>query len=269
MTQQRTKRRKKPTDRLSDMDRLKVVHKYMTSDCSSSQLAEEFNTSPKNIDLIVQRHWTTLSNIRETKILTASTNVVDNHKSSAYMALKAIGRVPQINKEFLDKLSGPDDPLLTDNELQYCYNLIATGDNLKALEAADLHRGLMTAKSDKNRNQYRLACSLRGHYLRQKKNVAEYIIKLKEEQYIPEAVDKQFIQRELLETLHHQKEGGEPTDKRLRTVELLGKTVGAFSDVIKVEEVDPAKALDYIDSLAKADDSVCTDVIEYSEESTD
>lgn len=262
-----TKTRKKPKtiEKLSDTDRLHIVHTYMTTDKTISEIAEEYNTTGKNVTLIVQRHWTSLSNVRETRILTESCGQVDNHKNSAYMALKAMGKVSQINEQFLEKLSGPTDHLLTDHELQYCYHYVATGDNLKALESADLHRGLMTAKSDKNRNQYRLACQLRGHFLRQKENVAKYITKLKEEQYIPEIVDKQFIQRELLETLHHQKEGGVSARERLRTVELLGKTVGAFSDVIKVEEVDPAKALDYIDTLAKADQSVTGDVLEIEE----
>lgn len=254
-----TRTRKRLKETLSTQESLNIVHDYMTSELTTPEIAEKYNTSPKNVDLIVQRHWKSLTNVRETKILTHHGQLDDNaHKNGAYIALKTIGKASHINEEFTSKLSGPDDHLLTDHELQYCYNFVATGNNLKALESAELHKGLLTAGSDKKRNQYKLACQLRGHYLRQKPNIARYITKLKEEQFIPEIIDKQFVQRELLEVLHHQKEAGEPSDKRLRTIDLIGKTVGAFSEVIKIEEVDPAKALDYIESLASADNHLLT-----------
>lgn len=260
-----TKTRKKKRETLSDHDRYLVVQEYMHSDKTTGQLATQFNTSDSNIEMIVQRHWKTLTNVRETKLLIGNQDSPNHHKNSAYIALKSIGKVPKINQDFLDLLSGPEDELLTDNELQYCYNFVATGDNRKALESAELNKGLLTAGSDKNRNEYQLACQLRGHFLRSKKNIAQYITKLKEEQFIPKIVDKQFIQRELLEELHHQKEAGAPSKEKLRTIELLGKTVGAFTEVVKVEEVDPSKALDYIDSLAQADASISSDVVELEE----
>jgi predicted DNA-binding protein YlxM (UPF0122 family) len=265
MATTKTRKKQKGTVRLSDQDRFNVVQRYMTSADSAREIAKDFNTTEKNVELIIQRHWKSLTNVRETKLMSQNQGSQLDHKDSCYYALKSIGKVPQINEDFLQLLSGPEEHLLTDHELQYCYNLVATGDSLKALESAGLNKGLLTAGSDKTRNQYKLACQLRGHYLRQKKNVAQYLTKLKEEQYIPEAIDKQFVQRELLEVLHHQKEGGEPAEKKLRTIELLGKSVGAFSDVIKVEEIDPAKALDYIDSLAQADASASKDVIEFDE----
>jgi len=260
-------RKKTPREvRMTDQERLQVVYDYMTTNLSLSGLAEKHNTSEKNVDHIVTRHWKSLTNVRETKLLSVSNSELD-HKSGAYHALKTIGKASHINEDFLSLLSEPHDRLLSDHELQYCYNFVATGNNLVALESAELHKGLLTQGSDKTRNQYRLACQLRGHYLRQKKNVAEYILKLKEEQYIPEIVDKQFIQRELLETLHHQKEEGTPSKEVLRTIELLGKTVGAFSDVIKIEEVDPSKALDYIESLAQADTGMVSGTIDLIENS--
>lgn len=257
-------RKKTPREvRMTDQERLQVVFDYMTTDLSTRGLAEKHGTSEKNIDHIVTRHWKSLTNIRETKLLSAPGG--EHHKNGIYHALKTIGKASHINEDFLSLLSEPHDRLLTDHELQYCYNFVATGNNLVALESAELHKGLLTQGSDKTRNQYKLACQLRGHYLRQKKNVAEYILKLKEEQYIPEIIDKQFVQRELLETLHHQKEEGTPSKEVLRTIELLGKTVGAFSDVIKIEEVDPSKALDYIESLAKADDGMVSGTMDLIE----
>jgi len=247
---------------MTDQERLSVVFDYMSTDLTLEQLAEKHQTTSKNIDLIVSRHWKSLTNIRETKILTNGSAKGQNHldhKNGAYMALKTLGKASSINDDFLMKLSGEHDRLLTDNELQYCYNFVATGNNLTALESADLNKGLLTSQSDKNRNQYKLSCQLRGHYIRQKPNVAEYILKLKEEMYLPSLVDKGFIQKELLEILHHQKEQGVANKEALRTIELLGKTVGAFSDVIKIEEVDPSKALDYLESLSQADAHMITE----------
>lgn len=247
------------TTKLSEQDRANVVKDYMTTNDTNAQIADRYSTTEKNVELIVARHWKSLTNIRETKNLVGDQMNNLNHKGGNYMALKAIGRVPSINQDFLDLLSDPTDPELTDNELQYCWVYAASGENYEALHEAGLHIGLMGSKGDKERHQYQLSCRLRGLYLRKKRNVAEYIIKLKEEQFLPEIVDRSFVQKELLEQLAQLKEMNDDVATRReigKTLERLGRSVGAFSDVVKVQEVDPASALDYLESLAKADASL-------------
>lgn len=266
MTTKVRKKTKTAAEQLTDQDRYNIVLEYMKNEGTAEQIAQKFNTTAKNVDLIITRHWRELTNVREAKTLIASQTHRHNHKSSAYHALKQIGRVPSINTAFLQLLSDAEDSLLTDPELQYCYHYIATGDSELALKESGLDIAILKNAKEDKREKYRLAAKIRGHYLRRKPNVAAYITKLKEEQYIPEIIDKQFVQRELLETLHQQKEAGVPSKDRLRTIELLGKSVGAFSEVIKVEEVDPSKALDYLDSLAQVDASESTELIELLEE---
>lgn len=249
-------KRRKPKDRLSEEDCLNIVREYMETEQTNLELAEKYNTSEKNVELIVSRHWKALTNVRETKCLVGDQMNLLNHKGGNYIALKAINNVPGINQDFLDLLSDPDDPVLSEAEMIYCFTYIATGDNYEAIHESGLHVSLMGNKSDKQRHQYQLSCRLRGHYVRRKKNVAAYLQKLKEEQYIPDIIDKTFVQRELLEQLHQLKESNDSPTVRsqiLKTVEMIGKSVGAFSDVIKVQEIDPAKALDYLESLSHAD----------------
>jgi len=233
---------------------LKIVQDYMETDLTTTQLAEKYSTTEKNIELIVSRHWKALTNVRETRNLIGNQMSSLNHKGGNYLALKAINKVPSINQDFLDLLSAPEDKLLTDNELQYAMVFCATGDNYHAIHEAQLDVGLMGSKGDKQRHQYELAVKLRGVYLRRKENVAKYIMQLKEETFLPDVVDHNLIKAELLEQLAQQKESGTAARRDiLNTIHMLGKTVGAFSDVVKVQEVDPGKALDYLESLAQAD----------------
>lgn len=263
-----TVKRRIAKSNLTEEQRYSIIQDYMTSDMSTSEIAQKYSTTEKNIELIVSRHWKTLTNVRETKMLTSG-SYTNDHKNGSYMALKAINRVPSINEDFLMLLSDPSDLVLTDNELQYCFNYVVTGDNLHALSEAGLTVGLMGSKSDKGRNQYQLSCRLRGHYIRQKKNVAQRIFELKKEAFLPEIIDKNFVQSELLEQLNQLKECTDSSTVRsqtLKTIELIGKSVGAFSDVIKVEEVDPGKALDYLESLSNADASLVTGTLDLLED---
>lgn len=241
---------------LSESDRLEIVKAYMESELSNKEIAEQYNTSETNVELIVSRHWKSLTNVREAKALVGDQMNNLNHRGGNYHALKAIQKVPSINQDFISLLSDPDSEVLTDQELQYCFNYIATGDNYQSLHEAGLHVGIMGNAGDKKRHEYQLSCRLRGHYIRQKRNVAKYLQELKEKKYLPEIIDQAFVQREILEHLYQLKsrnDDGACDAKIERTIEMMGKTVGAFSDVIKVQEVDPSKALDYIESLSAAD----------------
>ncbi len=252
----KTLRRRTTESKITKEERLLIVKDYMETDLTNAEIGEKFKTTAKNVEMIVSRHWKSLTNVRETKNLVNGQSSKNIHKNSNYMVLKSIGSVPMINKDFLSLLSEPDDHLLTDHELQYCYNFAVTGDNYQSINNSGLTIGLTGSAGDKKRHEFQLACRLRGHFLRNKKNVAEYIIKLKEEQFLPDVIDKAFVQKELLEQLAQLKESNDDGANRAqinKTIENIGRTVGAFSDVIKVEEVDPAKALDYLESLASAD----------------
>lgn len=256
MEQKTTVIRKKPVVNLTEDDRINIVKDYMSSEMSNSEIAKKYSTTDKNVELIVTRHWKSLTNVREAKSLMGDQMNNLNHKGGNYHALKAIQKVPNINEEFLQLLSDPSDPVLTDAELKYCWLYVATGDNYQALHDAGLHVNLFGNQGDKKRHEYLLACRLRGLYIRQKDNVAKYLQRLKEEQYLPDIIDRAFVQRELLEQLHKLKESnddGSMVREINKTLEMIGRTVGAFSDVIKVQEVDPAKALDYLETLAHAD----------------
>lgn len=251
----KTIRRRTSKSYLSDDDMFSIVRDYMETDLSNSEIAKRYKTSQKNVEMIVTRHWKSLTNVRETKNLLATTYDPNNHKGGNYLALKAIGNVPSINQDFLMLLSEPEDNLLTDPELHYCYEYVLTGDNSQAIINSGLNVGIMGSPKDKKRHEYLLACRLRGHFLRQKKNVAQYIMKLKEEQFSPEIIDKHFVQRELLEQLAQLKESNDSPTVRaqiLKTIQDLGRTIGAFSDVLKVQELDPGAALDYLESLEEA-----------------
>ncbi len=68
-------------------------------------------------------------------------------------------------------------------------------------------------------------------------------------------VSKEYVQSELVSQLEELKEVciDDPRQRSnlLKTVELLGRSIGAFSDKIQVEEVSPNQALDKLIEMSK------------------
>ena len=255
---------------------IKGLHKYkiiegFISGKSYKELAEEFNTSDKNIIRIISEHWKVLTNTRETKLLVDSQKNINNHvfTSPIYKTLKDIHEVSKINEKFLDALSEDTSTVLTDAEYTFCYRYVNTGDAIEALKDAGLDVGLLRFQGSKRADTTLAALRLRADYLKSKPNVAQYISELKKQAFDEEVVSKEFIQRELLEELHRIKESDRlPAATKhsltLKTLDKLGKTVGAFAEIMRVEEVDPAAALDELEKLREADVRSVVKSIEYT-----
>jgi hypothetical protein len=97
---------------------------------------------------------------------------------------------------------------------------------------------------------------MRGYYLRNKDNIAQYIKQLREEKLSDLQIDKGFIQSQLVSEIEYMNEEGDSSKRnvKLKAIELLGKTIpGTFTDTIQIEEVSPDKALDTLLDMAKAE----------------
>jgi hypothetical protein len=113
--------------------------------------------------------------------------------------------------------------------------------------------GLYKERKKQHRFGYSQSLILRSHYLNSKENVATYIKEIREKRFIDSDIGKARVQSELLDQLQYMKASGDPRYKKdiLRCIELLGKTVGAFTERIELTQVDPSSALDKLIEMAQ------------------
>lgn len=260
----KTKVRKVPKTKdsgtLSTEDHMSIVADYTKGELSVAEVARKHGTTENNVGLIVNRHWKALCNMRESRALTTvDPNLVNsrrNGNSSANVVFRELARAKTINQEFLDLLSDPEAALLTDSEAMYSWIVVHSGDADDAMITAGLDVGLYkdTAPKSGDRFAYDKALKLRRIYMDNKPNVVAYVTQLREERLINADVGKARIQTELIEQLHQMKSSGETHRHRnqmLKCIELLGKTVGAFTERVEIHEVDPSNALDQLIEMAQ------------------
>jgi len=229
-----------------------IVRAYILGEQTVSAIAKEYGTSDHNVTLIVQRHWEALTNMRETRMLTVATGP-KVHSKDVERALHKLQNTELVNEEFMRMLSDDHVALLSDAESTYCWIYVHTGNALEAMKESNLDVGLNKDKKRETRLSFDRAVILRSMYLNEKPNVAAYIKELREKRFVDTDVSKVRLQSELLDQLEYMKSSGDPRQRRdiLRTIELLGKTIGAFTDRIEISEVNPSNALDHLIEMAQ------------------
>ena len=233
----------------SSLDHMAIVKDYAEGVISVKEIAQKHSTAENNVGLIANRFWKSLTNMRESRILTGT----QGHFESA-SALKDLQSTDLINQEFLSLLSDSDTTLISEPESIYAWAYVHTGDPIESLEAAGLNKGLYKENKRDQRFSYTQALRYRAMYLNSKPNVISYIKELRERRLIDADVGRARIQSELIEQLESMKASPNISKHRasiLRTIELLGKTVGAFVDRVEVTKVDPSNALDQLIEMAK------------------
>ena len=256
----KTIRRPKPKAEgtLTSQEHLSIVADYTKGELTVNEIAKKYSTTSDNVGLIVNRHWKALCNMRESRALVSADPSLVNSKrngaSSAHVVLRELEKAKTFNQEFLDRLSEPDAALLTDEEAMYAWILVHSGDTDDALITSGLDVGLYKDSTKDHRFSYDKAIKIRKIYMDNKPNVVAYIKELREKRLIDADVGKARVQSELLEQLHQMKHSGDTHRFRtqmLKTIELLGKTVGAFTERVEITEVDPANSLDALIEMAQ------------------
>ena len=165
-------------------------------------------------------------------------------------AIQKALQVTFISDELQDMLSADDTEVLTDHELMYCYIFSSTGSNELALKESQLD----TVLRDKTPIRQRYL----GMFLREKPNLKLFLKALQDEKLSKLDASKERVQLELINQIEQLKERtafveltGTDRSNLLRAIELLGKSLGAFTDKVQVEEVSGASALDKLIEMAK------------------
>mgnify|MGYP000748720537 CR=1 FL=1 len=248
---------RKPMD---NVDHMAILSDYMKGELSVSEIAEKYKTTTDNVGLIASRSWKALTNMRESRVLLQTVDGVATHYD-VKKSLQELNGTELINEAFLKKLSDPKDALLTDEEATYCWIYVHAGDQLEAVSASGLDVGLFkgnpetkhSGRQRTSRFSYERAVNLRVQYLNAKPNIAEYIKELRETRLVNADVGKALVQSELLDQLEKLKARSDAryTKDILRTIELLGKTIGAFTERVEISEVNPADSLDKLIEMAQ------------------
>lgn len=240
----RKTRNKDLTKSTSVTKKLKAILLY-TGGKTYKEISDELGWTEVSIKREIAHHFESLKIMISTENLVLS-QAIDLKGTSGSIQSKALFTSQKkldedINEKFLAKLSGEKDSVLTQEEIFFCYLLVHEGDELKALHDSGLADGLV-----KRRSSYKRAAKLRILMLKGKKNLIRYISNLQISYAKEMNLNKESIQSEIVSQLRQLKEQNNPKNAPTiaKLTEQLGRTVGAFSDKIVIEEVNFDQAMD-------------------------
>ena len=238
----KTKGRRRFSD-LSLGDQLLAINDYIFG-MNIKELSGKWNTDPMSTRNGIVSFRERLNTMHElhymerAKKTSLDTAVIDRALSTSLVS-DAIASL--VSKDTSEEL--------TLQEELYCYLFVYTGSNEIAVQESGFLECLPKATPP--------AKQLLGMFLREKPNLKEYIQLLRDARIEDVKASKQIVQHELINQVEQLKEAvsraGKSTDRGhlLRAIELLGKTVGAFEDRVRVTEVNASDALDELLEMAK------------------
>ena len=242
-------RKRKPKNK--DLTKSTSVSKKMEavglfiSGKSYEEIATKLGWTKESIYTEIRKHYLALKNIIETENLIAAQKADLAGSSKAIQGIQLYNGQQKIDKDinakFLSKLSPPMDTVLSQEEILFSYLLVHEGDQIKALVDSGLATGLVKANAG-----YKRAIKLRILMLKGKKNIIRYISDLQVSYAKEMNVNKEAIQGEILRQLNQLKEQNDPrlAPTIAKLTEQLGRTIGAFTDKVQIEEVSFDEAMD-------------------------
>lgn len=227
-------RKKVPFKDLTDAQRYDIMRMYRLG-TTVIDIADKFSVEEAYIKVFINEEINALNTIKETNSLVSE---------ARGLSLSAINPTKLLNEKFLQNVD--------DKKEAYAFYYAMTGSNEHALKEAGLDKWL-PAKVAANTKRY--VFQVRGKYLRSLPGISEYIIQVREDRLKELKLDKKTIQNELLDQLEQLKEEGDPRQRSnlLKAIDMLGKTVGAFEERIKVEDVSAKSGLELLMEKARAE----------------
>jgi len=250
----KTRKRKKVLHGNDPGVTMDIVNRFTNGEDPES-ISKDTGWTVESIRLEVTKWFTSLKDLLETEALIASQKGDDQGSQAKTVSKMQLYRNQRkidadINTKFIEKLSLKNDTILTKEEMMFCYLLVHEGDEVSALENSGLAEGLTQSAKGYNR-----ARKLRILMLKGKRNLIKYINSLQINYAKDLNIGKESIQTEILKQLRQLTEQNDrrnaPTIAKL--TEQLGRTVGAFTDKISIEEVSFDDAMDRMLEMRKAE----------------
>lgn len=251
-------KRRKNKDSFSNLSKQKqllIIDEY-TNGSDVTKLSDKYSIDPKSLRDSIRLFRDKLNSTFELNYL------ISTQKTS--MPQVAIDKA--LETQFAEKelhliLSKSDDKTLTNEEMLYAWFFVNTGSNEIALKEAGFVKCLKVKDSVRK--------NLLGLFLREKQNISDYITILQEKKIEDISVTKGLVQSELVTQVQQLKEittlegaSSQQRSQLLKAIELLGKSVGAFSENIRVEQVNPGEALDQLIEMAKVESEYSIEELE-------
>ena len=228
---------------LSEVDQMHLINKYCFGK-TVRQLSDDYGIDVMTCRDGIASFRERLNTMYELNYMAA----VEKTKLPQEIIDKAL-KTTLIEDALADLLSSDDSETLTSSEMMYCILFVNTGSNETAIKESGFNKALPSSSPIKRQ--------LLGMYLRNKPNIKAMIQLMHQENIEAIMADKRRVQLDLVQQVEQLKEavaiGGASTDRGhlLRAIELLGKTVGAFEERVRVTEVNAADALDELLDMAK------------------
>jgi predicted DNA-binding protein YlxM (UPF0122 family) len=223
---------------LSTSDKYSVLRDYIKN-TTITEIAKKYNVPHRTIETFISKFYKEFTTSKELHSLLSTYSALPRYKNN-------FRKPSYISDELIKKIEEEDADLI------YAHSYHLTKDNTQSLKEAslfNLHR--IHCSSDVNTN----ADKLKGQYIRSIPRVKAELQRLREENLKSSPVNSDYIRSSLLEQLEqlnsYEYLGTKERQLLLRTLELLGKSVGAYSDKVIVETVDPNEALDRLIHMTK------------------
>lgn len=240
MTRAITKRRPKDAkdsfSTLTDSDRYDLLRRYRLGEMVSV-IAKSKGLDEELLKQFFSDELKALNTIQEINKLTLESRGIITTASAP---------VNLINEKFLENVDDKKDA--------YAYYYAMTGSNEHALREAGLDLWLPKGIGAKTK---RYTLSVRGKFIRDLPGITKYINDTRDTRLNDLNLDKSYVQSELVTQIEELKEiaGDDPRYRTnlLKGIELLGRTLSAFTDNIRIEEVNPKSGLEILMKRAKAE----------------
>lgn len=235
---------------LTDAQKFQILLKY-SQGIPTGDIAKSVSRDTKEITHFVVSTLDDMTAIRETKLLMGK-------PCSAELKVR-MGKAPSkfITTAFLDRVE--------DQAEVYAYFFAQTGDNKFALIQSGLDIGIA---QNLNKNTKDYVMRIRGQYLRDLPPIKKFIQQEQDRRIKEYHLEKAQVQMELVNQVEELKElvviDPRQRTNLLKAVEMLGRTIGAFTDRMEVEETDAKSGLSIILAKAKKEVSAGTYTIEDS-----
>lgn len=236
VTKRRVKGEEDSFSTVDDATRYDILRRYRQGE-SIVSIANLKNLKLETLKIFIANEIRNLTTIQEVNKLT-------NEERGLITTVR--NPIGLINEKFLENVD--------DAKEVYAFYYAMTGSNEHSLKEAGLDKWLPTTIDARTK---RYSLSVRGKFIRDLPGIQEYINEVRDKRLKDLDLGKPFIQSELVEQIEQLKEisGDDPKYRSnlLKAIELLGRTMEAFSDKITIEEADPRSGLEILMAKAKSE----------------
>jgi len=242
MTKEKVTVRRRTISSLTDADRYSVLKGYAEG-VDVKQMARQFEVSDQELSKFIQSHLRSSLITRETNELmqTTNKNVLGNAVSGTITKC--------LTPAFIAKVE--------ENMDIYAYYYVQSGDNEFAIKESGLDIGIPPNLRAAHKNNI---LKIRGQFIRDIPVVKKYIREEQDRRMAENNIDKVYVQRELIDQIDQLKmlavDDSRQRANLLKSIEMLGKTIGAFTERVEIEETDAKKGLDILMERIKQEEGV-------------